>query len=263
MGRKKKHWAELARSWIWYFEVKKRCGWTDYKLDVEFAWKQDARDGKPNEDRPRTFECLRRSAQNPTSSYDRRGMAELVCAVEKNPLFQGTQVMYEADFWNLAQGISLHPDNVDATICRLLDANDLVRADACFETKIVHVMDEYGLPVIYDRCLRLSLNRIDNFSQISLLWGSYLLSEPSSNWKIRDVIKIIADQWFDNFFAKYLPEKHGHFYPDALHSLQSSRLDLSKLSGVGYGYFETLGNQIIIPKVLLGKLVPSHLGLEY
>lgn len=255
-GGQSKHWAEKARVQSWYSEVKRRCNWSDYMLDNEFAWTEEGQASRvPDDPRPRTFEWIRKASRKPRGLDARwRNMDDLVVAVEQNQLFKGTVALYNADLWNLLQDTAPEIDVVENRIDRLLKANGLIRVPPERVAANELLLNEYGRISFFDRCLVLSLSRMDRLSQIALIWLLFLQTEPPHNSAFRAIVESIADKLLDEFFADYMPARHLDYYASAVGVLLQSRLDLSKRRAVGYGFVETLGTWPIIPMKLLGKL---------
>lgn len=260
-GGQRKHWAEEARVQAWYAEIKRRCNWSDYMLDQEFAWTEEGRKFRSTDNRPRTFEWIRKAARKPRGIDKRwRSMDELVLAVEQSPQFKGTQALYEAEIWNLLQEVAPAPDAVQDRIDRLSAANRLMRmpVENAFE-KGGALANEFELPQLFECCLRISLRRMDRLSGIALVWCLYLQTEPPHNARIRAVVEAIADKLLDHFFADYLPDRYFDYYDDAIGVLFQTRLDLSTRGISGYGFIETLGTWPVVPEDLAGKLTEKHL----
>lgn len=260
-GGQYKHWAEEARVWAWYHEIRRRCDWSDYRLDNEFAWTTEGKASFSSADRPRTFEWIRKTARKPAGRDKRwRGMSELVAAVEQHPLFEGTMALYEMKLWSLLQENTVTPKLLESRIDRLLEDNGLIRAP--FE-KISErpnaLISEFGYASLFDRCLMLSLSTMDRLSKIELVWSLYQQSESSHNWEFRSIIESVADNLLDHFFFDYLPEHHLRFYPSAIECLQETRLTRSPTFDMGYFCLEVVGAWPILPKQLVGKIEENHL----
>lgn len=260
-GGQRKHWAELARAWAWYNEVQRRCGWTDYQLDYEFAWREERRPEKANDHRPRTFEWLRKSGRKPEGRDPRwRSMKELVEAVERYPGFSGTQSLYEAALWDMMQEDAPRPNQVLKRLDDLLSLHSLIQLplDRVVDRKRP-VPSDFDEASIYDRCLTLALRRMDRYNGITLIWLLYLMTEPAHNWRFRAILESRADEMLDNFFADYLGKNHLMYYSHAVRVLLATRMDLSGQRMGGYGYIETSGRLLVVPADLAGKVTVEHL----
>jgi hypothetical protein len=260
-GGQRKHWAELARVGAWYNEVQRRCGWTDYRLNYKFAWREGQRPDKSNDQRPRTFEWLRKNGRQPAGRDQRwRSMEELVEAVERYPGFSGTQALYEAKLWDLMQEDVLQPDQVLSRLDNLLSAHSLVHLPLDRAIHREHPLPaEFDEASIYDRCLALALRQMDQYNSIALVWLLYLLTEPAHNWRFRAILESRADEMLDNFFAVHLGDNHLMYYSHAVRTLLAARLDLSEQRTGGYGYIETSGRWLVVPKDLAGRVTVEHL----
>lgn len=262
-GGQRKHWAEKAQVWAWYWEVKRRCGWSDYLLNYEFAWTDEGCKSRASDYRPRIFECIRKSARKPAGRDKRwRSMSELVVAVEQHPRFKGTQALYEAEIWDLFQETAPTPDIVQNRIERLLQANRLERVPlAKLSAKPDLLIKQFGREQLFDLCLQLSLRESGHLSGIALVWSLYQQTEHAHNWQIRAVLESIADQLLDEFFYYYLPDQNLVFYTNAVRVLLQTRIDFSSQKHGGYASLETLATWPVIPQALVGKLTEHHLRL--
>jgi hypothetical protein len=248
----------------WYAEIKRRCDWSDYKLDCEFAWTEVGKLSREDDIRPRTFEWIRKVARKPRGMDKRwRGMKDLVLAVDQHRLFRGTGDIYNADVWDLLQEESPILESVQERINRLLTANGLVRvpAERAFE-KGGQLLIEFGLPTLFDHCILTSLRQMDRFSRVALVWCLYVQAEPAHNAPYRAVLQSIADALLDRFFADCLLDRHRDYYAKAIGTLLQTRMDLSSRHMSGYGVVETLGTWPVVPKELVGKLTKAHIASE-
>lgn len=251
-GGQRKHWAERARVWTWYHEIKRRGDWSDYLLDYEFAWTEEGKAVREDaEHRPRTFEWIRKKARKPKGRDWRwRTMDDLVAAVDAHRLFKGTEALYRSDLWDLLQRPLIPPDEVLARTDRLLKTHGLVRVDPRRHDNIANLIAKHEDKVVLDWCLRLSLRRMDYLSGIVLIWLLYLQAEPPANWRCRSLLADLADSMLDQYFDFYFPLNPGRtYYTDAIHTLEQSRLDLSSARPLrGYGFLETMGIWPILPQ---------------
>ena len=260
-GGQRKHWAEKARVWVWYEEIKRRCDWSDYVLDYEFAWTDKGKSSRGSDHRPRIFEWIRKTARKPAGQDPRwHGMLDLVAVVDRHPLFQGTQALYMAEFWDLLQEQTSTPSIVQERIEHLLQAHDLVRVNPDTNKAISQLIEKHGLESIFDRCLTLSLKRMDSMSGMALVWLFYLQTEPAHNWQFRALLETIADKQLDSFFGYYFPlNLHFTYYTDAIHTLQHIRLDMSERPPYGFGHMETIGTWPVLPLNLIDSISEGHL----
>lgn len=258
-GGQPKHWAEEARVWVWYYEIKRRCDWTDYKLDHEFAWTEEGKRTRSSTDRPRTFEWIRKEARKPAGRDARwRGMSELVASVEQNPLFSGTQRLYEFALWHFLQERTIAPESLCRRLSQLMQNHNLVRVPyESMAPNMGSLTNEFGQAQVFDRCLRLTLGTMDKLSQIELAWLMFQQCEFAHSWEFRKVIEAIADQLLDHFFYDYLPDMHLVFYPDAIDCLLYTRLNMK--FDESYGYLESEGTWPVLPKDLVGDIEEKYL----
>lgn len=263
-GGQKKHWAEKARVWAWYADVKQRGGLTDYQMDNEFAWRSRPESAPTSDERPRTFEWIRKSARIPRGLDPRwRNMKELIEAIDEDPRFRGARRLYEAEIWGLLQERHPDPTVVLDRINRILNENDLVRLPLgkIFEYKSSETT-QYSESVLFDRCLRLSLRRVDRLTALSLLWSLYLHAESAHSAKFRSVIEVLLDKHLGAFFARFFPKTNLELYDESLGALLGTRLDLTSREVCGYGSLESTSTWPVFPKAMVGKLSVEELALN-
>lgn len=165
-GSQVKHWAEKARVWAWYAEVKRRTYWSDYRLDKEFARKPGA---ALNPDLPaKVFYEIRKNARQPVGNKDWRSVRDLVVAVESHPSFEGTQDLYDADIWNLLQEHYVEAEVLASRLEALLEHYSLVQIDALASDDFSATALQLGLPALYDRALKLSLHNLPQLDQFKI-----------------------------------------------------------------------------------------------
>lgn len=191
-------------------------------------------------------------------------MIDLVAAVDQHPLFHGTQALYIAELWDVLQEQTSTPSIVQMRIDRLLQINGLVRVNPDTATAAAKLIEKYGREQVFDRCLLLSLKRMDGLSSTALVWLLYLQTEPAHNWRFRAIIETIADKQLDNFFDHYFPlNQHLVYYTNAISTLLHMRLDMSERPLQGYGYIETIGTWPIIPQELVDSISADQLFYSY
>lgn len=259
-GGQNKHWAEVARVLAWYAEVKRSCRWSDYQLDYEFAWTEEGRKSRSTDQRPRTFEWIRKSARKPAGRDKRwRGMSELVVAVDAQ--LEGTKALYDAEIWDLLQETAPTLDVVQGRIDRLLQEHKLERVSpGDLSPTGAILLAKFGRVPLFDRCLQISLREMDRFSAIALVWSLYQQTEPPHNWEFRALLESIADKMLDIFFADYLPDRHLMSYTDAVDVLIRTRMDFTPQITGGYGFLGSETTLPIIPQALVGKLTENDLS---
>jgi hypothetical protein len=102
-GRPTKDPVERLRVKVWYLAVKARKGWSDYRLDQEFAWDENQMPRR-GADRLRVFECIRRRKTVPTPGDDGRRGCDLIARVNSHADFAGTAGIFHSSFWPLLKG---------------------------------------------------------------------------------------------------------------------------------------------------------------
>jgi len=265
-GRPGRHWADKLRVEMWYQEVKQQSGWSDYRLNAEFAWtehgKKVVQQSHLSENeidtthRPRIFEWLRKTGKKPAGRDPRwRDMEQIVNAVDI--AFNGTEHLYCTKLWDFLQVERISPASIKTEVEELLKESSLVRLDHIHSSVLDELVDKYGFTPVFDRCLRLSLRSMSQLSAIELVWYLYLLAEPVD--EIRKVIEKIADKKLEKFFAIYYPDtKALQYSQDSIHQLRITRLDLGRMLGQ-YDALEILARQMILPKELVHSVTEGHL----
>lgn len=265
-GRPRRHWAEKLRIEMWYQEVKRQSGWSDYRLNAEFAWTEYGKNLtlqsllSENEidttHRPRIFEWLRKTGKKPAGRDLRwRNMEEIVDAVDI--AFNGTKHLYCTKLWDLLQVERISPASIKTEVEELLEECNLVRFNHIHSTVLDELVGKYGFVPVFDRCLRLSLRYMSQLSAIELVWYLYLLAEPVD--EIRKAIEKIADTKLEKFFAIYYPDtKALQYSQDSIHHLRITRLDFGRVLGK-YDALEMLARQVILPRELVHSITEGHL----
>lgn len=266
-GGQRKHWAEEARVWIWYCHIKRHGDWSDYALDNEFAWTDKGKATRTEDSlRPRTFEWIRKKSRKP-AGQDRdkrwRDINELVLAVDQHPDFNGTLAVYRSEFWHLLQEQTWAPIDVKWYVEQLLETNNLIRIDPRKSVVFSDLIKKFGRDQIFDRCLLLSLRKVDELTAISLTWFLYLQAEPRQNASIREIVESIADSQLDRFFRRYYSlDDHLNKYSKAIDALLNLKLNMTESNIGGYGFLETYGVWPIIPSDLQNTISEDHLFLN-
>lgn len=84
------------RALTWYYAVKDRGNWSDYRLSKEFG-----SDDGSTVDRQRIFENIRKDARMPaTGAYQQRTL-DIIERVERHPDFHGTAPIFHSHYWEL------------------------------------------------------------------------------------------------------------------------------------------------------------------
>jgi len=259
-GGQRRHWADKARILAWYFEVKGRCDWSDYELDMEFAWKPEVDDkSRSTDNRPRVFEWIRKKARKPSASIQWRSMEELLDAVENHPQFQGTKQIYESGFWSLAKIVNPSPGDIENLVANLLSKHGLIRINPIQEPELSMLVQRKGITSVLNQCLSVSLNEMDHFSQLELLWALYLQAESAPSWEIRSLLESFFDERADIYFQRYLQKQHWDFYVKAINGLRGTRLNLPSSVGQVYDNFGGISEHVILPKAFLKEFNAENL----
>lgn len=100
MGRPRRSKIVVLQSKLWYLDVRRRCDWSDYRLDLQFG--QEEGPGKvKGEARTRVFGALWKRGSLPSRGDHRRRQFDLVARVDSHHLFRGTKATIDSLFWEL------------------------------------------------------------------------------------------------------------------------------------------------------------------
>ncbi len=259
-GGQNKHWAEKAKVWSWYREIRSRCDLSNHQLDYFFAWKEEAQPERTPDDRPRSFEFIENLARQSTRRDKKRlrDINEIVCAVgaDRDFGFDGTKEIYFAQIWELFQKETIAPADLKKRMDEVLQENGLVRVDPLKPSPIAEMVAKFGNPKVFNACLSAALLTMDSFSRMALVWLLYLQTEPPSLWQYRAELLRLADGMFDNFFHHYFSEDlYLTYYSAALNALQSARLDTEgDTFNWAYQDFETTGSWPIFPRDMVDSV---------
>lgn len=99
-GRPNTDSVDRLRAKLWYWAVKARGGWSDYRLDIEFV-RNDGEERREGSMRRRAFERIRRDGVVPSSGTHRKRNYDLIARVDAHPNFAGTATIFRSTFWDL------------------------------------------------------------------------------------------------------------------------------------------------------------------
>jgi hypothetical protein len=256
-GGQYKHWAEEARVWIWYRAIKLNCDLSDYALDKLFAWTENGQGDKSTDERPRTFEWLRKKARKPRGIKNKwRTMDNLVATVNQDKRFYGTKDLYYSDLWKLLQKNTHCLKEVQLQFDELINKYKLIRVDSDSYQVLTNLCIKYGKQSVFDRCLRISLRQMNSISAICLVWIIGLMARsPQTNY-IREIAELTLDKRLDDFFGVYFngEKLHLQYYTDAIEVFLNSKIESISNGTVGYGYVEVKNEWIILPHQVIDNL---------
>lgn len=263
-GRPQRHWAEYLRVAIWYKEIKRQSGWSDYVLDNQFAWTELGQEKRGEEgklsttNRPKVFEGIRKTGKRPTGrDKDKRlrSMSEIVEAIDRHDLFINTKAMYQAKLWDLLQLEIIPTSTLKNEIEKNFTTFNLIHVDHENTRSLANLVDAYGHLAVYDRCLRVSLRRLGKLAGVEL--ASYLYVRAEHAPQVRSIIESILDNKIENLFISYFPDLEALGYAeDSIKALRSIRL---KAAEYGYGYPEAIVHWPILPKELVSSITSDQL----
>lgn len=256
-GRKPKHWAERARVSAWYMEVKKRR-WSDYKLNQEFALTEEEKAKRAKDREPvRTFDSIRRWGRQPLRGMHWRSEHDLIKAVDEHPLFRGTEKLYQAAIWDLFQEEKTSGDVIAGRIAQIFQQYSLMRVDPTEFEELANAYFEIGPKKLFHQWLVASLQEVEYWDRIVLMWSLFQQAIQSCSWDVCDVLEKDIDCWIDVFFStRFSKKEYDHFYTEAMHALLNWRaLDRSVDDTLGELKFEV--SWPILPIRFAEKLTPS------
>lgn len=126
LGRPKADPVDRLKTKVWYLAVKARGGWSDYRLDLEFA-RNVSDPPLPGPSRIRAFEEIRRNGTVPSPGTHRRRGFNLVKRVESHPSFKGTAAYFSSPFWDLLKFRQMGVPEAHAFSNRLMKSCNIYR----------------------------------------------------------------------------------------------------------------------------------------
>lgn len=239
-GGQPKHWSERAKVLVWYREVKSRCNLSDHELDKLFAWVENSLNLQTSDDRPRTFEFIGKYARKPRGIPGKwRSMDSLVDAVDKDPRFVGAKYLYESYFWELLAKEKHDLKELLNQFNKLIQENELRVIDPEKSNEIYQMIQKYGREVVFDRCLRFSIQRMNILSGITITWILKLTARsPKTNY-VRSVCELLFDNQINDFFELYFgTDSHFDYYQKAIETFIHSIIEAKSAQFGGYGFTE-------------------------
>jgi hypothetical protein len=251
-GGQPKHWCERAKVLVWYREVKSRCNLTDHELDKLFAWVENTGNIQTSDDRPRTFEFIGKYAREPRGIPGKwRCMDSLVSFVDEDPRFVGAKYLYESYFWKLLTTETHDIKDLLDEFNKLIHESQLRIIDPTKSNEFYSTIQECGREVIFDRCLRLSIQRMNILSGITLVWILKLIARsPRTNY-VRSVCELLIDNQINDFFELYFAaDSHFDYYQRAIETFVHGRIEAKSAQFGGYGFAEDMSEWLILPRYI-------------
>ncbi|WP_421956034.1 hypothetical protein [Polaromonas sp.] len=215
-GRPRTHWADQARVTYWYARVREATGWSDYRLDSEFAMVAKAPGENRSTNRPRVFEKIRKSNVVPSRGLHWRKPIDLVALVAQRAGLQHTRVAYESEFWNLLKAPPSLRDT-HAQLLRLMTSLGLTRIDPFKLKSALELAPDLSDASCFIRGLEQSLNGIGWLDRLSLLALLTREADLAGNTEITKLTRSFFDEHLDLFFNRFFPANvASHYYDSAL-----------------------------------------------
>lgn len=117
---------DRLRAKLWYWAVKARGDWSDYRLDVEFV-RDEGEEKKDGSSRRRSFERVRRDGTVPSSGTHRTRKYDLIARVDAHPNFAGTAAIFRSPFWDLLKGNAMRLSEVNTFVCQCMSKQKIIR----------------------------------------------------------------------------------------------------------------------------------------
>lgn len=217
-GRPRTHWADKARVTYWYLSIRKITGWSDYRLDTEFAMPEKVRGEKNSATRPRVFEKIRKNSVVPSRGIHWRKPIDLVALVAQRDGLHQTRAAYESEFWDLLKAPpSLRETH--AQLQRLMTTLGLTRIGSSKLKISFEVTKDMSDASCFIFGLEQSLNGIGWLDRLSLLALLTREADLAGNTEITKLTRSFFDEHLDLFFNNFFPAKvSDHYYENALMS---------------------------------------------
>lgn len=215
-GRPRTHWSDKARVTYWYLSIRKITGWSDYRLDTEFAMPEKVKGEKSSATRPRVFEKIRKTSSVPSRGSHWRKPIDLVAHVAQRAGLEHTRVAYESEFWDLMKA----PPSLKETharLQRLMNALGLTRIDPFKLKTSFELTKDMSDASCFIFGLERSLNGMGWLDRLSLLALLTREADLAGNTEITKLTRSFFDEHADLFFSNFFPPHvAGHYYESAL-----------------------------------------------
>lgn len=204
---------QRLRILTWYFLVKSKGGWSDYKLDITFGL-PGAKDAKEHAARPRIFELIRKRGVIPQRGENAKRGFDLIDEVENHPEFNGTKSIYESPFWELISQTSPTLHGTNKFVNKLLSLYGLSRIEVEFDALLTNAINDIeidhsnllnylNLPAIerYDQRLSDALNLLpSDLDKLTLTGALFREAYLGMALKEANILKERLLDQIDRFF---------------------------------------------------------------
>jgi hypothetical protein len=221
MGRRHKDTIHRLRALAWYYVVKSRGSWSDYKLNITFG-STEAIKVSDHAAMPKIFNSIRKHGRVPERGPNARRGFDLFDLVDNHPEFHGTKSIYDSLFWEILSDTSPTINTANQMVNKLFKLYGLTRAGLEYDERIndsfdfsnidhVNILDYLHLPAIdrYDYWLSKALNNLpsdlDKLTLIGALYReAYLGSALKEAVVLKDRLLDHIDRFFRDGWAKPL-----------------------------------------------------------
>lgn len=195
MSKKKRSWIAKLRITLWYCELSKRTGLTDYQLDLKYGVKEGQK--VAGQDRPKIFERIRHKGNYAQSGLF-RSHEEILQEISKDHNLSGLNDVYNSKFWDILEADQilssvLYDELLKFMTCNNLEFIDLVESNAQrFSQKRMEA-------------LKITLSVLSQIKKVELLTMlSLLVDIPTYQTYIRDCLEDELQTLTDKVYDKDL-----------------------------------------------------------
>lgn len=131
-GRPPTDFADRLRAKVWYWTVRHRSGWNDYRLDIEFV-REEGEEKRSGADRRRAFGRIKRYGTVPSPGNHRQRGYDLVASVDKHPNLAGSAAVFHSSFWDLLKSDMRSLSEAYAFVSRCMETSQVFRLSGRYE----------------------------------------------------------------------------------------------------------------------------------
>lgn len=215
MGRPKDDVAVRLRGKVWYWAVRAKSRWSDYRLDAEFA--TPAARGRSGAKRVRLFERVRKTGSIP---HLRTGW-NLVNRVESHPVFTGTATYFYSTYWDLLDPAPAQLAKTHRWVGDLLSRFELFRpSEPLFRLLHLHAPPTMSEERLYRSALKTHLSVMTSGLDVLALLGAlfreaYLVGALDTAIQLRDELLprlegFVRQKWLPHEVGQALLELSEH-----------------------------------------------------
>lgn len=206
-GRPSRHWADKARTLLWYYAVSRRSGLSDYALDKKFVKSGDVEVAEE----PSVFGKIRRAALLPGRGSSGKAAIGLIAKVDGDPGLRGLRAVYDWGFWDYLQQMPTSLTVAHAQLEKCLEALGVKRARLADAEKFLG-NSTLTSESCYLQCLEIALESFGDFTRLWLLALLVREADLARNAAITELLRRHFDTAADVFFHSYFPLDDARVY---------------------------------------------------